>query len=82
MVTRLRIESLSMTHVRAILNPAMMEWGRVADGGVCGAGVLGTGMPIPDRAVGDGVMYLSAESGRVSVKEAGVVRSVALKQQG
>jgi hypothetical protein len=82
MVMRLRIESLSMTHVRAILNPAMMEWGRVADGGVCGAGVLGTGMPIPDRAVGDGVMYLSAESGRVSVKEAGVVRSVALKQQG
>jgi hypothetical protein len=78
-VTRLRIESLSMTHVNAILNPGTMEWVRVADGGVRGAGVLGTGVRIPDRAAGEGVEYLSAESGRVSVKENGVVRRLAGK---
>jgi hypothetical protein len=78
-VTRLRIESLSMTHVSAIVNPALLEWGRVADGGVGGAGVLATGMPIPDRAMGDDVEYLSAETGRMSMKVGGVVRKFGLK---
>jgi hypothetical protein len=68
-IGQLDIESLTSTLITAPLPPDQFEGIR----SVCGAGVLATGWEFPDAVMADGVPYISASTGRPSIKVNGVV---------
>jgi hypothetical protein len=69
-IEQLTINSVNGSNARGPLS--MSEFVNV--GIVCGAGVLGTGWEFPDAVMADGVPYISASTGRPSIKVNGVVQ--------
>lgn len=55
---------------------AAVQFGGIANvGSVSGAGVLATHWPFPDSVMADGVPYISAQTGRPSIKVNGIVEA-------
>ena len=71
----LRLEAIDLTHIAALFGAD----GTSGIGVLRGAGVIGTGSPVPDSVMDNNAMYLSSNAnGALSIKVGGAAKRFAL----
>jgi len=73
-VAGLRLNSIDMQHFGTLLDSSH-AWAHVTPGSLSGAGVLGTGVPVPDTVMADNTLYLSATTSQLTLKMAGATKT-------